>query len=297
MEIKRFFEQDSVKRRFTELLGDRSAHFIVSLMQVVAQNELLKSADPISVYNAAVLAATLELPINSNLGFAYIVPYNTRQKDGTYKQVAQFQIGYRGLIQLAHRTGQFKTISAAPIYEGQIVQQDPLKGYVFDFSRKDSDKVIGFAAYFSLINGFEKTLYMSTEQLKSHGLKYSNMYRNEKTRKSSMWETDFESMALKTVLKLLLWKYAPLSIQMQRAIIADQAVIKDESGEEVEYVDNQRPEVDKESERVRLMIEQASTVEELDKLFPSISHNEDYMKMWYERNDTITKAQQPNESQ
>ena len=170
------------------------------------------------------MAATLDLPINANLGFAYIIPYGDQ---------AQFQMGYKGFIQLALRSGQFKNISAAPIYKGQIIEEDPLKGFVFDWSKKESDEIVGYAAFFSLLNGFEKTFYMTTEKITEHGRKFSKNFSNS----SSLWKKDFESMAMKTVLKLLLSKYAPLSVEMQKAVIADQAVINDVETLDVDYID------------------------------------------------------------
>jgi len=169
------------------------------------------------------MAAALDLPINPNLGFAYIIPYGNQ---------AQFQVSYRGLIQLCLRSGQFKTISVTPVYEGQLIENNPLTGYKFDFNVKISDKVIGYCSYFSLINGFEKSLYMTVDEITAHGKKYS------KTFGSGVWKTDYNAMAQKTCLKLLLSKYAPMSIEMQKAIIADQAVIKNVEDMEVEYVDN-----------------------------------------------------------
>jgi recombination protein RecT len=235
------------------------------VLQIVASNGLLTKADPASIYQAAAVAATLDLPLNNNLGFAYIVPYNTKQPDGTFRVVAQFQMGYKGFIQLAQRSGQFKSIYAAPIFDGQIVSENPLEGYEFDFRIK-SDKVIGYAAKFKLINGYEATFYMSIDQLKKHGEKFSKTFGN----KNGLWNTDFDSMAIKTVLKLLLSKFAPLSIDMQRAVITDQAVINDAETTDVTYIDNEEPEIDKEAERVALMIQDATTVEQLMKLQPHI---------------------------
>ena len=150
--------------------------------------------------------------------------------------LAQFQIGYKGLIQLALRSGQFKNISVCEIYEGQIVSENPLKGYEFDFSKKTSEKVIGYAAYFGLLNGFEKTEYMSKEKAEIHGKKYSQTYKKG----FGQWADDFDGMAKKTVLKLTLSKYAPLSVEMQRAIEFDQAVSND--GLFTSYIDNQHDE-------------------------------------------------------
>jgi recombination protein RecT len=220
---KQFFQRDDVRSKFNELLGNRTNQFMTSLLSIVNNNSYLKNANPESIYTSAMMAAALDLPINPNLGFAYIIPYG---------QQAQFQIGYKGLIQLALRSGQFKTISVTPVYDGQLLEQNPLTGFKFDFANKTSDKVIGYAAYFSLINGFEKTSYMTVDEVQAHGKKYSKTYSN------GTWAKDFDAMAQKTCLKLLLSKYAPLSIEMQKAVVADQSVIKNVEDMEVEYVDN-----------------------------------------------------------
>lgn len=258
--VKQFFAQENVQSRFKEMLGKRAPQFITSVLQIAASNTQLANADPISIYNAAAVAATLDLPLNNSLGFAYIVPYNQRGKDGQFKQVAQFQIGYKGFIQLAQRTGQYKTISATPIYDGQLIEQNPLTGFRFDFSKKNSETIIGFAGLFQLINGFEKTLYMSVEEMKAHGLKYS------KTFKSGLWQTDFIGMGNKTVIKLLISKFGPMSIEMQKAVITDQGVINDAETEDVTYVDNETSDVDKAEERIRLMIEDANSIEDLENI-------------------------------
>ena len=110
LSAKNLFATESVKAKFQELLGNRAPAFITSVLQIVASNNLLANADPNSVYHSAAVAATLDLPLNNNLGFAYIVPYNAKQQDGTYRQVAQFQMGYKGFIQLAQRSGQVRKI-------------------------------------------------------------------------------------------------------------------------------------------------------------------------------------------
>ena len=220
---KQFFQRDDVRSKFNELLGTRTNQFMTSLLSIVNNNSYLRNASPDSIYTSAMMAAALDLPINPNLGFAYIIPYGNQ---------AQFQIGYKGLIQLALRSGQFKTISVTPVYEGQLLENNPLTGFKFDFNNKQSDKAIGYAAYFSLINGYEKTMYMSVSEVEAHGKKYSKTFNN------GVWKNDFNAMAQKTCLKLLLSKYAPLSIEMQKAVVADQAVIKNVEDMEVEYVDN-----------------------------------------------------------
>lgn len=254
---KSLFEREDVKQKFKELLGKRATSFITSVLQIAAQNSLLAKADPLSIYQAAAVAATLDLPLNQNLGFAYIIPYH----DKTKGQVAQFQLGYKGFIQLAQRSGQFKSIYAAPIYKGQVVSENPLDGYEFDFTKK-SDDLVGYAARFKLLNGYEATLYMTVDQLKKHGAQYSQTFKKG----FGLWKDNFDAMASKTVLKLLLSKFAPLSVDMQKAIVTDQAVINDADTEDVEYVDNTPELVNKESERIQLMIEDAASVKDLEGL-------------------------------
>lgn len=258
--VKGFFEKDNVQKKFSEMLGKKAPAFITSVLQIVNSNDLLKKATPESVYNAAATAATLDLPINNNLGFAYILPYNQKQPDGTFKSVAQFQLGYKGFIQLAQRSGQFKTISATPIYEGQLIGENPLTGFEFDFTKKTSNVVIGYAAYFALLNGFEKTLYMPIEQVKAHSLKYSQTAKKG----FGLWKDSFDDMAVKTVIKLLLSKFAPLSIEMQKAVIYDQAVIEDNG--EATYVDHEVVDIDKEAERAVLLLGDCKTVEDVELL-------------------------------
>lgn len=234
-DVKSLMYRDDVQMKFSEIFGDiqKSKAFIVSVLNAVQSNEALKRSTPESVLFAAATAATLNLPINQNLGFAYIIPYKTKV-GGNFVDVAQFQIGYKGLIQLCQRSGQFKTISASAIYEGQLESQNPLTGFIFDFEKKASDKVIGYAAYFELLNGFNKTMYMTLEQVKEHAKKYSKTFGKD----YGVWATDFNAMAEKTVLKLLLSKYAPMTVDIQKAVTADQSVVNDWEANNVTYIDN-----------------------------------------------------------
>ena len=220
-----FFKREDVKNKFIEVMGKRGNAFTSSVLTLISNNDKLKHCKSESIYMCAMMAATLDLPLNPNLGFAYLVPYG---------DTVQFQLGYRAFIQFAMRSGQFKTISASPIYKGQLISEDPLKGFEFDFSVQPADKnekPIGYAAYFSLINGFEKTLYLSIDKVEAHGKKYSKTFSN------GPWKSDFDAMATKTVIKMLLSKYAPLSVEMQTAQIVDQAEIKDVDTLDVSYVD------------------------------------------------------------
>ncbi len=266
---KDLFSTDDIKKKFQEILGNRAGAFMTSVLQVVGSSELLKKADPNSIYNAAAVAATLDLPLNNSLGFAYIVPYNVNMKIGNSwekRVVAQFQIGYKGFIQLAQRSGQYKTIAATAIREGQLVSSNPLTGFVFDFEKKipADAKIIGYASYFRLINGFEKTWYMTVEQLEAHGKRFSKSYEE----KNGLWKTDPETMCMKTVLKLLISKFGPMSVDMQKAIKVDQAVINDAETMDVDYTDNEKnlPDVDPEYDRLNKMIAAATTMNQLNSL-------------------------------
>lgn len=295
MKPKDFFIQDQIKSKFSEILGKRSTAFVTSVLQIVTQNEMLKNATSESIYHSAMVAATLDLPLNANLGFAYIVPYNNRVKGNNgqpdqWVTSAQFQIGYKGFIQLAQRSGQFKTINSAPIYEGQIASNNPLTGYEFDFSVK-GESIIGYAAYFKLINGYEATLYMSAEELKAHGKKFSQTFKKN----FGLWETDFDSMARKTVLKLLLSRYAPLSVEMQKAVITDQAIINNTEGTDVTYMDNieviqSANEVSEEKENARIaeFINNATSVGQLDEVFASVKDHQ--MDLFLSKKEELSNA-------
>lgn len=219
-----------VRKRFEDILGAKAPGFVSSIISAVKGNDALKVCDPMSIISSAAVAATLDLPINSNLGFAHIVPYSG---------VAQFQMGWKGFVQLAIRTGQYKTMNASEIYADELEFWNPIKGELKltpleTWKERDSGegKIIGYASFFQTINGFEKYLYMTVGKVDRHAKKYSKSYQ----RGSGQWVKDFESMAMKTVLKLLLSKYGLLSIEMQKALRADQAVI-DTEGEVKEYPD------------------------------------------------------------
>jgi|GEM_PF-197896 len=246
--LSTFLNSDSIKNKFTEILGQKAIGFISSLLTVVNSNNKLKSADQSSIYTAALMAASLDLPINQNLGFAYIVPYNAKI-NGAYVQVAQFQLGYKGFIQLAQRSGQYKTINSSDVREGEITNHNRMTGdldfqWIQDPNERLTKKIIGYLSYFELNNGFRKTFYMTIEELEAHAKKYSQTYKQYGT---GLWKDEFPGMAMKTVTKLNLSKNGPLSIEMQKAVLADQSVIKSDSfvdepetlDIEPEYIDNQ----------------------------------------------------------
>lgn len=253
---------ERVKAKFREVLGKKAPQFLTSLVNVVNGNKLLKEAEPGSVLAAALVAATYDLPIDSNLGFSAIVPYNSSTYDPKTRQYerhqqAQFQLMYKGFVQLAIRSGEYESMNYACVYEDEIVGYNPITGevkFVDDFTETrqrengEDDKIVGYYAWFRLKKGFSHYLYMTKAEVENHAKRYSQSYRNDldKGRKSSRWSTDFKSMALKTVIKQLLSKWGPLSIEMQRAIGDDQKVFN--SDESWSYLDN--PEDAKQQEAI-----------------------------------------------
>ena len=231
--LKSMINDERTKNKFKEMLGNKAAGFLTSLMNTTNGNAQLQQADPNSILKAGAIAATLDLPIDPNLGFAYIVPYNNKGKNE-----AQFQMGYKGFVQLAIRTGQYKRINVTELYEGQFESYDPITDELkYNLDNRLSDEITHYVAYFQTINGFEKYNVMSKKEIENHAKKFSKTY----SYKGSSWQTNFNTMAKKTVLKLLLSKFGILSIEMQTAQKADQAVIRefDKNNIEVEYVDNE----------------------------------------------------------
>ena len=213
--LKGMLEMPAYKNKFNEMLGKKAAGFMSSIIAVTNNNKYLAKANPATVIGAAAQAAMLDLPINQSLGFAYIVPYGNE---------AQFQLGYKGYIQLAQRSGQYVDIGAKTVYEGELEYENRLLDK-FKFGERTGDKVIGYLAYFRLTNGFEKMLFMELDDMIAHAKKYSKNYKGG----TDKWGlTDFNTMAEKTVLKRLLSKYGPLSIesvQMSQALSNDGSVI------------------------------------------------------------------------
>ena len=256
---KEYFAKDGVKKKFEELLGKKSTGFITSVMQVVNGNNYLQKASPESIFNAAAMAATLDLPINNNLGLAWIVPYGNQ---------AQFQMGWKGFVQLAQRTGQYKSINVVEVYENQFNSYNRLTEELdADFTLTGDGSVVGYVAYFRLLNGFEKTSYWSIDEVKRHGVKFSKTY----SQKGGVWESNFDAMAKKTVLKNTLSKWGLLSIEMQHAMQADQAIINDVETMDVEYVDAgtdkqaMLSEIDDES--IDSLIAEGYTIEQITKQY------------------------------
>ncbi len=211
--VKGLLESENIKGRFDEILKERAPQYLSSIITLVNNDDMLKKADPYSVITSAMIAATLDLPIEKNLGFAYIIPYYDKNTKG---QIASFQLGYKGLIQLALRTSQYKAINVTEIYEGELQEFNRLTEYLeIDQGKKLSNKVTGYAAYFELLNGFKKYVYWTADEIEGHKQKFS--------KGGNVWRDNYDAMAKKTVIKNMLSKWGILSVQMQDGLINDSA--------------------------------------------------------------------------
>lgn len=222
--LKALLNVDSVQAQFQNALKENAGAFIASIIDLYGSDQYLQKCDPNAVIMEALKAATLKLPINKQLGFAYIVPY---KKNG--KPIPQFQLGYKGYIQLAMRTGQYKFLNAGTVPEGMEVERDILTGQTKFTGEPTSDKIQGYFAHMELLNGFSKTVYMTKKEVEAHAKRYSASYNNS----SSAWKTNFDEMAMKTVTRRLLSKYGILSTDMISALTSDQDDIENQVDEEI----------------------------------------------------------------
>jgi len=260
---KSLFASPAVVQKLEGMLGNRTKGFVTNVLQVVQSNSLLSKADPMSVFMSAATAASMNLSVNPSLGEAYIVPF---------KGQAQFQVGWKGLVQLAQRTGQYHRINAVEVYANQFNSFDRLTEELdADMTIDGAGAIVGYIGYFRLTNGFEKLEYWSKEKMTAHAKKYSQSYQ----RGNGVWadgEDGFTAMAKKTVLKSVISKYGIKSIEIQTAIQADQAVVTEDGT--FKYVDNEHDLVAdnaaEEDKRALQFVDKCQTIEDLDHLTESL---------------------------
>lgn len=239
--LKSVIKAESVQQQFQNALGKHKDEFVASLIDLYTGDPQLQRCKPQAVVAEALRAATMRLALNKALGFAYIIVFNNSVKDpatGQWMKVPTptFVPGYKGYIQLAMRTGQYRTINADMVYEGELRNVDKLSGTIAFDGQKKSDKVVGYFCYFELLNGFSKVLYMSVEDMAKYALRYSPSFKGKekptfdalvKQAQSGQvssevgWKGNFNDMALKTVIRRLLSKYGYLSIEMMNVIAKD----------------------------------------------------------------------------
>jgi len=245
--LKSIMNAESVQQQFKNALGKNTGTFVASVIDLYNGDTGLQQCQPKQVVMEALKAAVLHLPINKALGYAYVIPFkNTKKVNGQWVKVYEpvFQMGYKGYIQLAMRTGQYRTINADAVYEGELRKVNKLTGEIAFDGERTSDKVVGYFCYFELLNGFSKTLYMTVEQMANHAKRYSKglvKYDDAGNKvdvtvdslvaladlpmapdsKTVGWLGNFHGMAIKTVIRNLLSKYGYLSVEMQNAISND----------------------------------------------------------------------------
>ena len=234
--LKSIVNQPSVQEQFRNAMGDNAGLFTASLIDVYMGDTNLQKCDPNAVVMEALKAATLKLPINKNLGLAYIVPY----KDKGGKSHPQMQIGYKGYVQLAQRTGQYRIINADAVYEGELKGHDKLTGEIDLTGTATSDTVVGYFAYIETVQGFKKISYWTKSEVIQHAKKHSKSYNNQ----YSPWQTNFHAMAIKTVLKHLLSKYGVMSVELVNALeqeSEEQVAREEEQNANQEIIDVESP--------------------------------------------------------
>lgn len=256
MNFTKSINSSYVQNQLKQVLGKNAGTFATSLVEVFTNDTQLQKCDQKKVIQEAIKAATLKLPLNKQLGYAYILVFNNWDK-ASRKSVPtpQIVLGYRGYIQLAMRTGQYKNINADVVYEGEMIGRDKLSGAIDLSGEKVSEKVVGYFAHFETVNGFSKTLFMSLGEMAGYALKFSPSFKRnaEKNPLPTVdalcdmandqavngpqqgkvgWEGDFNSMAIKTVLRRLLSKYGYLSIEMMSALAEDESSAVEQRNEE-----------------------------------------------------------------
>ena len=237
LSMSKYLTKENNKQYLESLLGDKTQAFITSLSTMVGSNANLNACDRASLLGCALKATSMNLPFDQNLGFAYAVPYANK---------AQFQMGYKGFIQLAQRSSQIQQLNAREVVEGEYKGDDMMGEPIIEWlpvEEREDKEIVGYMAGMKLINGFIKIIYWSKPKIEKHANRYSQAYRSAKKKgdKDAVWVNNFDAMAKKTVLKDLISKYAPMSVEMQQAIKYDQSVIltDPETGEEqIEYIDN-----------------------------------------------------------
>lgn len=285
--FKSMLDNDKVQQRLKNALRDHKDTFVASLLDLYGGDPAIQECKPQDVIQEALKAASLQLPINKALGFAYIVVYkNNKQitdEHGVKRWVKvptpTFIPGYKGYIQLAMRTGQYRTINADVVYEGELRKTDKLTGTIAFDGEKTSDKIVGYFCFFELLNGFRKTLYMTVDNMAEYAKKYSPSVPKDTTvevlknlanpsstavattKKQVGWMGNFNDMALKTVMRRLLSKYGYLSVEMQGVIANDveerddaadnrSEMVSQTAAQEVNIEDVKYTDVDKETGEV-----------------------------------------------
>lgn len=242
-----YLTQDAVKNQINNVIGGKDGQrFISAIVSAVNNNSQLQECTNQSILSGALLGESLKLSPSPQLGQYYLVPFNDKEKG----KVAQFQLGYKGYIQLAIRSGQYKKLNVIAIKEGELIRFDPLNEeievkLIDDEETREAAETVGYYAMFEYTNGFKKAIYWSKKKMEAHALKYSMGYRAKKG--FTFWEKDFDAMAFKTMLRQLISKWGIMSIDMASAMDADMAVINEDGTKD--YVENAPDVIDMEPQQ------------------------------------------------
>lgn len=253
--LSAYLTSDAVRKRINDVVGGKDGQrFISSIVSAVNANESLKKCTPQSIFSAALLGESLKLSPSPQLGQYYLVPFNS--KEG---KIAQFQLGYKGYIQLAIRSGQYKKLNVLAIKEGELVCFNPLTeeievNLIEDEEVREETKTTGYYAMFEYTNGFRKAIYWSRSKMEAHAKKYSKSY----SQSSSVWQTNFDAMAYKTMLRQLISKWGIMSIEMVSALDADMAVISEDGTKN--YVDNASYTENNTEDAIEVKVEQETEI-------------------------------------
>lgn len=241
--LSAYLQRDAVKQKINEVVGGKDGQrFISAIVSATNNNTALQECNQGSIVSAALLGEALKLSPSPQLGHYYLVPFNDKEKG----KVAQFQLGYKGYIQLAIRSGQYKKLNVIAVKEGELVRFNPLDEEIEinlnpDWDAREELETIGYYAMFELVNGFRKAIYWSKRQMHNHAMKYSQGYKRdvEKGTSWTFWSKDFDSMAYKTMLRQLISKWGIMSIDMQTAFEGDMAVLHEDGSKD--YVETDEP--------------------------------------------------------
>lgn len=281
---KRTFQEviktEEIREEFKSILGGNYKGFLTSVENYFNQSPKIQDCEPYSIINGAKVTASLGLSLDPSLGQSFLVKTNVK-KQITWSKLAQFQIGYKGLIQLGLRSNQYRSMNVSDVREDEFVSIDRLSGEIeFDWNQDQDErkklKIIGYVAHFKLTSGFEKSSFMTEKELVEHGRTWSKTFNDKK----GQWKKDFNGMAKKTVLKLLLNKYGPKTVEMQTAITSDQAVIEDFENNTLNYTDNaQKVDIEeqnaiKERQRIIDHIARSKTISMLEQVYEHIPDDE-----------------------
>lgn len=227
--LQQWVKEPAMIERFEQIMPQDGKLFLQQIGNLVVGNEKLAECEPISIIQSAMNAAFLNLPLNQQMGKAWVVPYKSKGKS-----YAQFQLGWKGLVELALRTGMYHKINVCEVKKGQLIKHDPFTEDIeLDYTAKTSETVIGYYAFFKLTTGFEKHVYWTMDEIKAHGAKFSKTYKSQ----YGVWQTNFDAMAKKTVIRNTLSQWGVFDTKMARAMQTDQSIINDAETIDTDYAD------------------------------------------------------------